>query len=84
MLDCLLRIRFGMTKHLTAFVSPMLIFPVLDLSHDLDTIISDIVHGSKASAFITVQIGRKCGGTVVGNCEPQKHAHCHLCCHTKN
>lgn len=60
MLDCLLRIRFGMAEHLTTFVSSMLlIIPVLGLSHKLDTILTDPVYGSNASTFIIVQVGRK-------------------------
>lgn len=59
-----------MLEALRAFFSAMLlIFPVLDLSNELDTSISDTFHGSKASAFISVQVGKKCGGTVSGNCK---------------
>lgn len=55
MLDCLLRIRFGMAEHLTTFVSSMLlIIPVLGLSHKLDTILTDPFYGSNASTFIIV------------------------------
>lgn len=79
MLEHLLRIRFGMAKHLITFVSPMwLITPVPSLSHKLD-IITDPVYGFRASTFITIQVGRKHKGMVGGNCEPQKHTYCQVC-----
>lgn len=80
MLEHLLKVRFGVAKHLITFVSPVwLIIPVPGLSHELDTIITDPVYGFRASIFITIQVGRKCEGLVGGNCEPQKHTCCQLC-----
>lgn len=80
MLEHLLRVRFGMAKYLITFVSPMwLIIPVPSFSHELDTIITEPVYGFRASTFITIQVGRKCKGTVGGNCDPQKHTRCQLC-----
>jgi len=80
MLERLLRVRFGVIKCLITFVSPVsLITPVPSLSHELDIINTDPVYGFRASAFITILVGRKCEDMVSGNCEPQKHTLCQLC-----